>query len=44
MLSDEQKKKEANDGQYLKVRTKQFALAGCGKTIVARWKFNGPHV
>ena len=20
------------------------SLAGCGKTIVARWKFNGPHV
>mgnify|MGYP001342000949 FL=1 len=26
MMSDEQKKKDANDGQYLKVRTKQFAL------------------
>jgi hypothetical protein len=21
-----------------------FLLAGCGNTIVARWKFNGPHV
>jgi hypothetical protein len=20
------------------------SLAGCGKTIVARWKFNGPHI
>ena len=26
MMSDEQKKKDANNGQYLKVRTKQFAL------------------
>jgi len=26
MLSSEQKKKEANDGQHLRVRTKQFAL------------------
>ena len=20
------------------------SLTGCGKTIVARWKFNGPHI